>query len=215
MYKLVLFDLDGTLLDSDKVIEFTFRKLYEIYSPERNPSSEYFYQFSGPQIILSLKKEFPDYDTKLMLAEWNKYSKENYDKYAKPYPFVLEMLAKLKQKQIKFGIITSKNRNATDYAFKLTGLDKYVEFSICADEVKETKPSPEGVLLALKKMKIENKNEVIYVGDNMYDFLTAKNAGVKFGYVTFSPRKLGKDCKPDLLIDSFEHFVEEIEYEKD
>ena len=50
---------------------------------------------------------------------------------------------------------TPRGRRATDYAFKLTGLDKYVEFSICADEVKETKPSPEGVLLALKKMKID------------------------------------------------------------
>ena len=57
---------------------------------------------------------------------------------------------------------------------------------------------------------IKNKDDVIYIGDGMFDYLTAKNAGVNFGYVTWSPRAIALDAKIDVEIDSYSEFAEEI-----
>lgn len=210
MYKLFLFDFDGTLLDSDHMIVVTFQELYAKYKPDYNATIEHMLSFSGPPIRETLLNEFPNEDQNVMFNEFVKYSTINYDKYVKPFPDVINMLTLLKEKHIKFGLITSKARKATDYALKLTKLDGLFDFIICADEVKNVKPDPEGVLLAMKHFDVLNKDDVIYIGDSMYDYLTSKNAGVKFGYVTFSPRKLDKNCEIDLRINSFKEFMEDI-----
>lgn len=210
MFKLFLFDFDGTILDSDQMIVVTFDEMYAKYRPSYHPSLAHKLTFSGPPIRETLANEFPQENQTLMFDEFVKYSTINYDKYVKPFPYVKEMLQTLKKQGIAYGLITSKARGATDYALKLTGLNQLFDFVICADEVKRTKPDPEGVFLAMKHFNVLNKDDVIYIGDNMYDYLTSKNAGVKFGYVTFSPRKLDKDCCADVKINSFKELTEEI-----
>lgn len=210
MLKAIIFDFDGTLLDSDKMIVETFRQLYEIFKPNVNPDLDRFLSFSGPPIKESLKKEFPDVDQDFAFEQFQNLSKENYIKYVKPFPYVIDTLEELKKRNLKIALVTSKGRVATEYALKLTSLDNIFDFIICADEVKKVKPDPEGVLLALKCLNIENKNDAIYIGDSRYDYLTAKNAGLKFGYVTFSPRKLFDNEKADIYISSFKNFVEEV-----
>ena len=214
MYKLILFDFDGTLLDSDQMLVVTFKQLYEKYKPGFHPSDDYILKFSGPQIVDTLKHEFPDLDQKMMFDEWVKYSTENYIKTTKLFPYVKEMLTSFKKNHVKYGLITSKARAATDFAIKLVGLDGLLDFSITASEVKNFKPDPEGIFLAMKHFNVLNKEEVLYVGDGIYDYETAKNAGVKFGYVTFSPRKLNPNSKIDVLIHSFKEFEKEIINEK-
>lgn len=214
MYKLVLFDFDGTILDSDQMIVVTFKQLYGKYRPGYDPGLEHVLGFSGPPIRITLKNEFKDLDQDLMFDEFVKYSTINYDKYVKAFPYVKSAFRKLKNAGIKYGMITSKARGATNYALKLTGLDKYIEFSLCSDEVKNVKPDPEGIYKAMKYFGVSSKDEVLYVGDSIYDYETALNAGVKFGYVTFSTRKLPKNCKIDVKIDSFKEFMEAIGYEK-
>ena len=210
MYKLFLFDFDGTILDSDQMIVVTFKQLYDKYRGGKQAPLEHVLTFSGPPIRRTLKQEFPDLDQDMMLDEFVKYSTVNYDKYVKPFPYVIEMLKAFKEHGIKYGLITSKARGATDYALKLTHLDELFDFVVCSDEVKNVKPDPEGVLLAMKHFNVLNKNEVLYIGDNMFDYLTSKNAGVKFGYVTFSPRKLDKDAHIDVSIDNFKKFKEDV-----
>ena len=210
MYKLFLFDFDGTILDSDQMIVVTFKQLYDKYRGGKQAPLEHVLTFSGPPIRRTLKQEFPDLDQDMMFDEFVKYSTVNYDKYVKPFPYVIEMLKAFKEHGIKYGLITSKARGATDYALKLTHLDELFDFVVCSDEVKNVKPDPEGVLLAMKHFDVLNKNEVLFIGDNMFDYLTSKNAGVKFGYVTFSPRKLDKDAHIDVSIDNFKKFKEDV-----
>lgn len=210
MYKLFLFDFDGTLLDSDKMILVTFLELYAKYRPNYHPGNEHMLTFSGPPIRQTLLKEFPNENQQLMFDEFVKYSTINYDKYVKPFPYVIEMLNTFKKNEIKYGLITSKARAATNYALKLTSLDGLFDFVICADEVRNVKPDPEGVLLAMRHFNVLNKDEVIYIGDNMFDYQTAKNAKVTFGYVTFSPRTLDSGLKADVYIQNFKEFTEDV-----
>ena len=69
-YKLYLFDLDGTLLDSDQMLIETFRDLYKIYKPKDYVIDEKkIITFSGPPIRETLQKEFPEYDQEMMLVQ--------------------------------------------------------------------------------------------------------------------------------------------------
>ena len=209
-YKLYLFDLDGTLIDSDQMIIETFLELYKIYRPDFHPSYDHIRQFSGPQITESLSKEFPDQDLDLMLNEYRTRSRKYYDKCVCLFPGVKKLIQKLNDAKIPYGIVTNKHRYATIYTYELLDLEKFNIYSVCADDVEHLKPHEEGVLRAMEHFGIKNKDDVIYIGDGMFDYLTAKNAGVNFGYVTWSPRAIASDAKIDVEIDSYSEFAEEI-----
>ena len=209
-YKLYLFDLDGTLIDSDQMLIETFHELYDNFRPGFKPSDEYIRQFSGPQISETLSKEFPDQSLDKMLYEYRTRSQRFYDIYVRLFPGVMEMFESMSKRGIKFGVITNKHRYATVYSYKLLDLEKFNIFSICADDVKNLKPAPDGIYEAMKHFGIKNKDDVIYVGDGTIDYLTAKNAGVNFGYTAWSPRPIACEHKIDVNIENFLSFAEEI-----
>ena len=134
-YKLYLFDLDGTLIDSDQMIIETFRELYAEFKPGFYPPDDYIKQFSGPQITETLRKEFPDLDQKKMMEEYRARSRKYYDKYVHLYPGALEVIEKLHKNKIPFAVITNKHRYATKYTYELLDLEKFNIYSACADDV--------------------------------------------------------------------------------
>ena len=120
------------------------------------------------------------------------------------------MLISLRRKGTKFALVTSKNREASEYTFNLLGIDGYFPLVITSDDVETLKPSPEGVFNAMKYFGVNNKDEVLYVGDGLIDYLTAKNAGIKFALVDYSPRKDNIPNDIDMLIKDWKEFVEVI-----
>ena len=207
--KLILFDFDGTLLDSDQMIVVTFQQLYALYKKDNIFDLKKVLTFSGPPIKETLKNEFPDIDQDFIFNEFVRLSTINYDKYVHLFPYVKEMIDTLKRNNIKVGLITSKSRKATMYALSLCALDNVFDIVVCADDVKKTKPDPEGIYKALEALDIA-KDDTLYVGDTNYDYFTSENANIDFGYVSFSPRKLIQDAKNVILIHDFESFTKEI-----
>ena len=203
-YKLYIFDLDGTLLDSDKMLIETFHYLYKKYKPtDYVIDDNKIITFSGPQIRDTLKQEFPELDQEMMLKEWRVESVKNYPKFTKLFPGAIELLSTLVEKGIYTAIYTNKHRFATDEAFKLFGISDLDIWSVTGDDVKTQKPNPEGLEIAMNHFGIKDRKEVIYIGDSVYDARTAENAGVDFGLVSWTPRKLPDNCKIDWKIDSF------------
>ena len=134
---------------------------------------------------------------------WRKESLKNYAIYTKLFPGTLEILSTLKKNNYKVAIVTNKHRNASEEAFKLFGISDLDIYSVTGDDVKNQKPDPEGIYLAMDHFGITNKEDVIYIGDSVYDMWTAKNAGVNFGLVSWTPRKLPEDSRVTCKIDSF------------
>lgn len=187
-YKILLFDLDGTLCNTDEMIVQSMQAIYKDYEPTVIRTREELYYFSGPPIKETLRKEFPKYDAELMYDVFKKVSKSFYKSTVTLYPKEREVLCELKEKGYLLGVVTNKGRPLTLYSLEICGIDDLFDVIITADDVNIPKPDPTGIYLAMEKMGIKDKKDVLYFGDNDIDDETAKNAGVDSLLVTWGPR---------------------------
>lgn len=212
MYKLVLFDLDGTLVDTDLLVVEGFLHFFRKYKKEK-VSLDVLVSFSGPSLKDSMKKYFPTYNTDEMVQEYKRVTWPLYETFIELYDGIEIVLSSLKNKGIKIGIVTSKARDATTKTLSQLHIEQYFDYIVCVDEVRKPKPDPEGINRALDFLKI-TKDETIYVGDAITDLTTAKNAGIKCCLVSWNLRGRHKDVNPDYYVDDCLELMEVIMHEK-
>ncbi len=212
-YKVLLFDLDGTVADTDEMIVQSFHILYDLYRDGKRTPDEEIYYFSGPPIYETLDKEFPGCDLEFMHQEFRRISKELYPKTVTTYPGCKEVLLKLKEQGYKLGIITNKIHSSTDYCLELIGLKDVFDVLICYDDVDNKKPDKEPILKAMEILNVFDLQKVLYIGDNKIDFDTAVNADVDSALVTWGPRKVDESIKPTMFISSYEDLFRRLSYE--
>ena len=189
-YKAILFDLDGTLCDTDEMIVQTFFSLYKKYKPVKVRERAELYYFSGPPIKKTVQNEFPDYPCEEVMAAFREISKSYYLPYVKPYKDEIEMLHKLKEAGYLLGVVTNKGAPLTKYSLEICHLEGIFDVVISADDVASPKPEPLGIFKAMEKLGMIDRKDVLYVGDNDIDDETAKNAGVDSLLVTWGPREI-------------------------
>lgn len=188
MYKAVIFDLDGTLLNTlDDLAGAVNYALNTCGYPPH--TKEDVRRFIGNGVIKLMQRATPD---KISQADFDKcfevfrtYYLEHMTDNTKPYNGIKELLQSLKQHGIKSAVVSNKLHAG------VVGLcnDYFADGITCAFGVEnesERKPSPANVLKAFKKLGI-SKDEAIYVGDSEVDVMTAKNSeldciGVTWGF---------------------------------
>ena len=210
-YDVVLFDMDGTVIDSDPMILETMNILYDKYrNGVRTPKEKVAY-FSGPPIRETLKHEFPDLDPQFIFDVFHKVSYSLYATHIFLFPHTKEVLLSLKKQGFRLGIVTNKLHSLTEYALKCVDLEGIFEYIVGFDDVKNGKPNEEGILTAINYFS-SNQKRTIYIGDNVSDFNTATNANVDCCLVNWGPRVLPKDITPRYKINSYLE-LEDILYE--
>ena len=207
-FKLLLFDLDGTLCDTDEMIVQTMLSIYKEYKPTKERSREELYYFSGPPIRETLKREFPNYDADEMYDVFKRVSKGFYKDTVKPYKDEIDVLTKLKNKGYQLGVVTNKGLPLTLYSLELCHINHLFDVIISADDVAIPKPDPTGVEMAMKRLGIKDKKEVLYIGDNDIDDETAKNASVDSLLVTWGPRTITRLKEANYLASSYQELGE-------
>ena len=207
-YKVLLFDLDGTLCDTDEMIVQTMWAIYKEYKPLKERTREELYYFSGPPIRETLKREFPNYDADEMYDVFKKVSKGFYKDTVKPYKDEIDVLTKLKNKGYQLGVVTNKGLPLTLYSLELCHINHLFDVIISADDVAIPKPDPTGVEMAMKRLGMKDKKEVLYIGDNDIDDETAKNAGVDSLLVTWGPRTITRLKEANYLASSYQELGE-------
>ena len=203
--------MDGTVADSDPMIIEAMHILYDKYrNGSRTPDSEIIY-FSGPPIRDTLKKEFPDLDQNFIFDEFHHESFKLYPTHVFSYPHCKEVLLDLKKEGFKLGIVTNKIHSLTEYCLECIGLDNIFDYIVGINDVWKPKPDKEGILKAINFFNGDIEH-TLYVGDNKSDYDTAKNAGVDCCLVSWGPRKLDPNLKPNFKISSYleleEHLYE-------
>ena len=200
--KTILFDLDGTLIETTEIILETFRITFKKFFPEVKLTDEELTNTLGHTLF----KTFEFYtDSKEKLDEVINFYRETsnvmIEKGLKAYPGAVETLSYLKSKGCKVGVVTSKMRHIATYHLELTNLLSYVDLLVGYEDSVEHKPSPEPILTALKQLKASPRTTV-YVGDHENDITAAKKAGISSCAVTYSHRlKEMLLLEPDFVID--------------
>jgi pyrophosphatase PpaX len=111
---------------------------------------------------------------------YNFYSENHY--MAELYPGIKELLEYIKSKKVFLSIYTGKGRKAASITLKKLGIFHYFDLMISGDEVKEHKPSPEGIELFIEKFNLY-KEKVLMIGDAPSDIKAARAAGVEIASV--------------------------------
>ncbi len=159
----IIFDLDGTLLNTKPLIDSTFIYVFQQYFPNHNLTEEELNSFFGPTLYDTFSKYEKDPKKIDELIEvYRKYNKEHHDEFVKPFPNAKSTLRTLHNKGYKICVVSSKIKEMVEYGLKVNGMLKYVDYIIGEGEV-VPKPNPCGILLAMDHFKF-TKN-AIYVGD--------------------------------------------------
>ncbi|PLR78155.1 pyrophosphatase PpaX [Bacillus sp. V3-13] len=199
--KAILFDLDGTLIDTNELIISSFLHTLESYYPEKYKREDVL-QFIGPPLTDTFNSIDPNL-TEDMIKTYRKYNISNHDLLVKEFTGVFETIRTLKENDYKLAIVSTKMEDVILKGLKLTNLDPFFDVIVALDHVEKAKPDPEPVLKALNHLG-SHPFEAIMVGDNHHDVLAGKNAGTKTAGVAWTVK--GRDYiasyQPDYILET-------------
>lgn len=206
----ILFDLDGTLIDTNELIISSFAHTLEQHADRRYEREEIF-NFIGPP----LRDTFLNLDAAKADDMFNTYVEhnlKNHDKYVVAYPTVAETLKKLKEAGYQLGIVTTKINSTAERGLKVAGLEDIFEVVIGLDDVVNAKPHPEPIVKALEKLDA-TAAETIMVGDNYHDIEAGHNAGTKTAGVawTVKGRHVLEAHHPDFMLEQMSDLLQIVE----
>lgn len=188
MIKAVIFDMDGTVIDSIKahshattwVIDLISKDLgYKKPSGYENFVAEYFGLDYRTIIKNYVFPAISDKDNRKYEKKRNRYLLKHNMSYIKRFKGANSLFKFLRNNKIKIAIASSSSKKEIGAFAKKVLLLKYVNKIVGREEVEHAKPDPEMILLACRKLKTSIKN-VVYVGDSKYDAISCSRIKVPF-----------------------------------
>jgi len=205
----ILFDMDGTLIDTNELIYESFN--YTLKKFGYDFTKEEIMDFNGPPLIESFKK-VNEKNFKEMVDVYREHNHLHHDKYVKIFPNVIETLTALQDKGIKLGVVSTKMRQGVELGLSSTNIKDYFESIITFDDVHYAKPHPEPVLKGMSELNSEPKGTLM-VGDNYQDIESGKNAGVKTAAVAWSAKGVEflRQFNPTYILEDMKDILKIIE----
>jgi pyrophosphatase PpaX len=207
-FRTVLFDLDGTLVDSGSIILASFRHATSTVLRRQIPDHELLAAVGGP----GLREQMEALDPELVEELMEVYSAHNAGLHdgLEPCTGVLDALETLHGEGRRLGIVTAKRRATLALAFEvLPELRRFFEVTVGAEDTERHKPNPEPLLLALEQLG-EDAAGAVYVGDSPFDVQAAKAAAIGSVAVTWgrihSRERLEREA-PDAIVENVEELL--------
>ncbi|AQX53257.1 pyrophosphatase PpaX [Priestia flexa] len=202
----VLFDLDGTLIDTNELIISSFMHTLNHYYPEQYKREDVL-AFMGP----SLYDTFVQMDKERvheMIDTYRTHNLSHHDELVTEFAGVFETVKWLHDQKYKLAIVTTKQINTVMLGLKLTKLDQFFDVIVAIDDVQHAKPHPEPVEKALVLLNAQPE-EAVMVGDNHHDILSGKNAGTKTAGVAWSAkgREHIASYEPDVILEEMKDLI--------
>jgi pyrophosphatase PpaX len=171
----VLFDLDGTVVDTVELIVESFRHATRTVLGRELPDEHILAGVGRPLRAqmerLSLQHAAELYDV------YREYNHRRHDELIRGYEGIDDVLGELRAAGRRLGIVTSKSRDTTQMAFRAVGLAAHFDAVVTASDTDAHKPDPEPLLLCLEMLG-EPSDRAIYIGDSPYDILAGAAAGM-------------------------------------
>ena len=201
-YGTVLFDLDGTLIDSGAMILASFRHATRSVLQREYSDAELLAAVGGATLREQMHALDPERTEELVES----YREHNSPLHAELQPCagVLDLLERLTDEGRRLGIVTSKRSTTVEMAFEVLPLRDYFEAVITTEQTERHKPHPEPLLLACERLGAD-PDDAAYVGDAPFDVAAAKAAGLGAIAVTWggihSRGRLERE-EPDAIVES-------------
>lgn len=199
-YTMMVFDLDGTLIDSLSSIAYGINKGLEHLGLNTYTDEEYVSLIGNgiPAIADKVLEKESDFNNKELLLNTIRESyTNNYMNLLNIYPDIPMLLDSLVEKGIMIAILTNKEQNIADNMSN-TLLSKWKFIEIIGSPLNDEyprKPSPYGIEYLSKKYKVDKEN-ILFIGDMIVDINTAKNAGIDMIYCNWGIGKLKNEIIP-------------------
>ena len=184
----ILFDLDGTLIDSVDLILASYRHTLEAHGI--GPVSE---ESLLRSMVIPLRVQFRKFtedpnEVQAMIDTYVRHNLDHHDALVAQYPGVRDEVWSLHQNGYRLGVVTSKMHGSLERGLAAGGYDGLFEVLVGADDVENPKPHPEPVQLALGRLGVEPES-AIYVGDSIHDMAVGRAAGVRIAAAMWGPFK--------------------------
>ncbi|MGG1639598.1 pyrophosphatase PpaX [Paenibacillus sp. FSL A5-0031] len=173
--KTMLFDLDGTIIDTNELIIRSFIESLQGVAPEG---------FGREHIIPSMGQPLTDQmklfsgldEVTHLVAAYREVNLRLHDEYVKPFDYVIEVIERMHKQGIQIGVVTTKMRLTTERGLKYVGLFDFVDTIVTIDDVVHAKPHPEPVSKAIGLLGADPATTIM-VGDSTVDIESAIAAG--------------------------------------
>jgi len=198
----VLFDLDGTLIDSIRLIIDSYHHTLAAHALPPKSDAHWLAGIGTPLRVQFRHWSDDPVQLEAMIATYREYNLSHHDTMVTAYPDVVEMVRAIRRAGLRTGLVTSKNRGGALRGLKLVGLEEAIELIVGADEVENPKPHPEPIEIALRRLG-EPAETSIYVGDSIHDMESGRAAGVRTGAVLWGPfgREHLERAEPDYWLE--------------
>ena len=219
----ILFDLDGTLIDTTDLILRCFQHSWERVFGFSHSRKTLLQTFGTPlhdamnRLVLTkvesnngARSDNADPDVvDRLLTEYRSFNADNHDGLARPFHGTAEVLSELRQRGYLIGIVTSKTRELALRGLRLCAIDGLFHSGVFLEDTEVHKPHPEPILAALKTLNTASSSAV-YVGDSAHDIVAARAAGVRTVAALWGPAPRGEleREQPDFLAESITELLQ-------
>lgn len=211
----ILFDFDGTVMDTNNVIINSWQHTYRTLENREEDVAKILSSFGEP-LDITVKKVFPNVPADKAIAIYRSYHYDHFDELISVFPGMRELLQELDSRGYKLGLVTSRLKKTTMEGLEGHSLADYFDVIVTAEDTDKHKPDPAPVNIALEKLG-SLPEESLMLGDTMFDILCARNAGVRSVLVGWAmaiteEQKNGPDA-PDYIIETAAELLDLL-YEK-
>ncbi len=209
-FPVVLFDLDGTVVDSGAIILASMRHATREVLRREYSDAELLQAVGGPGLEAQMHALAPEHVERLV-SVYRAHNEPLHDGL-EACPGMENLLVRLHAGGRRLGIVTAKRRSTVELAFARVPLGHLFETIVGGDETERHKPDPEPLLLAARRMGAD-RSETAYVGDSPFDVRAAKAAGMYAVAVTWGrihDRGRLEAEQPDAIVDTAEELLERL-----
>lgn len=205
-FKAIVFDWDGTLFDSISSCWEVYQEVFDEFKIPRIALEQFREEFIGDYHEYYLFKGIKENDLRKVDELWRRlFSKKKVSLFS----HVHSTLKQLHERKVKIALVSNGDGARIREELKQHRIFSFFNAIVTSDDVKQFKPSPNGIIIALKRLGVK-KNEVLYVGDSEDDVRAGKRAGIKTAGVLsgLHSRERLEKAKPDFILEKTEEVLE-------
>jgi len=206
MINTILFDLDGTLINTNDLITASFMHTLNHFYPNQYTEKDIL-PFFGEPLEVSFTRVDPNRVEELTTF-YRKHNIEKHDEFVKEYPNVNSTLSALKEKGFKLAVVTTKRWETAKLGLRFAKMESFFDTVVTIDGINNPKPDPEPLYLALERLGAAPE-EAIMVGDSPSDVMAGHNAGTKTVAVSWAIKgvQVFDEVHPDFIIDDMSEML--------